>query len=425
MFKTNEKLDLALHKTILFKSRYDLQNKVSSLRENRIRNYQKHFDCTREYAVRYVDYKNYQMGHYAIQTTAGLLYMAAGRYFLKNYSKSHPVVSKSFNYYPLLAGSFYVGWKLYDKLRGYYLNFDSTESNLHWYTDYAEKFQVKRVEKLESWRDNLALTPMEKYFNELQDNTKQLKLNNDNLVLSRHSKDRDDLYYMFGKVRNLENIVYLSSEDLQEIDSPVKLQIKLDSVTPTDLFKNLQPDEIIYKLHKSIEQYKIQVENSKKFRSDKEKLLGLPFLMDRLKQYPEPEYGTWQYDLFKDLYGEEYNHMKGIPDIEEKINKYNYHLFLHPSVISKYDTNSEEFEQFLRMEHYKSKTNQEVREERRKHFCKNYMPWLNLLGDKKLGIINNKQKDTIMLTMLKTIREITNMKIFYTINIPDNKKRLY
>jgi len=30
MFKTNEKMDLAPHKNILFKSRFDLQNKVNS-----------------------------------------------------------------------------------------------------------------------------------------------------------------------------------------------------------------------------------------------------------------------------------------------------------------------------------------------------------------------------------------------------------
>jgi len=311
--------------------------------------------------------------------------MAVGRKNVLRVAQSHGFLLKNYNYYPLVGGSFYLGWKLYDKLRGYYLNFDSTESNLHWYTDYAEKFQIKKTDNITNWEDDLSLTPMEKLYKEMQENTYKLKLENENLVFKRQSKDRDDTFYIAGKVRNLENIIFLSEEELAEIDTPVKLQIKLDSVDTTNKFKNKSLAEIVDEYHKNIENYKLSVENLKKFRSDKDKLLGLPFLMRRLQQYPEPSPNTWQYDLFTELYGEEYLVMKGFLESQEKINKYNYHKFLHPSVIAKFDTDSEEFDMYLRKLHYNSFTDKEIREQRREFFCKNYMPLLNLVNDKQLG----------------------------------------
>jgi hypothetical protein len=171
-----------------------------------------------------------------------------------------------------------------------------------------------------------------------------------------------------------------------ELDSPLKLQIKLDSVQPSNIMKDKSIGEIVDLYHDALEKYKLNVENLKKFRSDKDKLLGLPFLITRLQQYPEPTPNTWQYDLYTELYGEEYHNMKGAHETQEKINKYNYHLFLHPSVIAKYDTNSEEFDSFLRKLHYESSTAKEIRDQRREFFCKKYMPLLNLVGDKKTGI---------------------------------------
>ena len=312
--------------------------------------------------------------------------MAIGRSNLLRTAQSHPFLLKRYNYFPILGGSFYLGWKLYDKLRGYYLNFHSTESNLYWYTDYAEKFQVKKTETLENWEDNLSLTPTEKMLKQMEDTMHKLKLDNENLVFKRQGKDKDDIYYAYGKVRNLENIIYLSEEDLKDIDSPLKLQIKLDSIDIKNVFENKTSTQVLEDIHKALETYKLNVENLKKFRSDKEKLLGLPFMINRMQQYPEPNPNTWQYDIFTELFGEEYLTMKGVKESEQKINKYNYHEFLHPSVIAKFDTNSEEFDMYLRKLHYQSKTNKEIRDSRREHYCKYYMPLLNLVGDKKIGI---------------------------------------
>jgi len=311
--------------------------------------------------------------------------MAVGRKNVLRLSQTHGFLLKNYTYYPLLGGSFYVGWKLWDKLRGYYLNLDSTESNAHWYIDYAEKFQIKKTEIIENWEDNLSLTPTEKMYKQMEDNMHKLKLNNDNLVFKRQSKDKDDIFYAAGKVRNLENIVFLTEQDIKECDSPIKLQIKLDSVEAKNPFMDTSLTDLVNRYHAAMENYKLSIENSKKFRSDKEKLLGLPYLINRLQQYPEPDPYSWQYDLYTQLHGEEYNFMKGAKEYEEKINKYNYHEFLHPSVIAKYDTNSEEFDMFLRQLHYKSRTAKEIRDQKREYFCRKYMPILNLVNNKKLG----------------------------------------
>lgn len=44
-------------------------------------------------------------------------------------------------------------------------------------------------------------------------------------VFRRLSKDRDDIFYSFGKIKNLENIVYLSDEELRAIKNPIELQL--------------------------------------------------------------------------------------------------------------------------------------------------------------------------------------------------------
>lgn len=248
-----------------------------------------------------------------------------------------------------------------------------------------EKFQVKNVEELKNWEDNISLTPIDRWHREMEENMKKLNIENEKLVFKRQSKDRDDTHYMFGKVRNLENIIYLKPEDFKEIDNPLKLQMKLDSVTPKNVFEGKSSDEILNGFHNTLENYKLHIENQKKFRSNKEKLLGLPFLMNRLKQYPEPSPGTWQYDLFTKLYRQDYNVGKGLSETEEKINRYNYQQFLHPSIIEKFDTNSEEFDMYLRKLNYSSKTKKESKDQLREFFCKKYMGLLNNLNNEKEG----------------------------------------
>lgn len=315
--------------------------------------------------------------------TAGALFFAVGRKILNSFTVSFPFLSRPYVRIPIHAFNFYLGYILYDKLTGQYLNWQFNDISHSWQLDYAKLYQIHQDEDLEKWTENLALTPFENLKRQIVNQLNKINVEGEK-VFRRLSKDRDDVFYTYGKARNLENIIYLNDEELKNIKSPMELQLKLDSVTPV-LDKTGDPNSYVSSLHDIIEQYKYHIENSKNFRSVKDKLLGLPFNMLRHRQYPEPTRGTWQYDVYELMFGEQYDRNKGMPENEEKINKYNYHLFLHPSVIQKYDTNSEEFDMYLRQLNIESKTVKESRAFSREYFCKHIMPFLNLAENKEVG----------------------------------------
>jgi len=278
-------------------------------------------------------------------------------------------------YYPVLAASVLTGSYLYDKLKAHYLNpyFDHDILH-HWHIDYEQKYHIKNENK--NWENDLDLTETERmkrdWDNELNGNNVDGKK-----VFKRFSKDKNDFFYMYSKIRNIENICYLSKEEIESCKSPVELQIKIDSVTPKlSLTKNKNED--IEKFHEWIKEYKMEIENSDHFRSIKDKLLGMPFLMYRLRQHPEPYRGTWQYELYEKLFGVEYDYRRWDHESEEKINKFNYSQFLHPSVIKKFDVQSEEFEMYIRKLNYETKTELEKYRETREFYCKNILPMVNL-----------------------------------------------
>lgn len=140
---------------------------------------------------------------------------------------------------------------------------------------------------------------------------------------------------VLSQVRNIENIIFVDKEQLGKCKTLLELQVLLDSVTPE--IRPQTTNERIHSLQKSLYNFKLLVENMKIFPSEKERILGLPFQMHRHQQYPEPAYGTWQYKLFEELFGHPYSYGKDEIDSEEKINKFNYHKFLHPAIIEKYN----------------------------------------------------------------------------------------
>ena len=211
------------------------------------------------------------------------------------------------------------------------------------------------------------------------------------MMITTMGKDKDDNYYVFGKVRNLENISLLPVEEVLNVRSPIELQLKIDSYLPTS--ENIKFN--LKEIYNQIESYKYLVENTKNFRSIKDKFLGLPFMINRHMQYPEPTRGTWQYDIYESIFYEPYDNKINVPDSEEKINKFNYHLFLHPSIIKKFDTNSEEFDMYLRTLNVENKTQSQIRSEKREYFCRYILPILNICNNKEVGYdishyINNK-----------------------------------
>jgi hypothetical protein len=359
-----------------------------------IQNIQKQKQCSREYAVRFYDYQKHTLTHTAISSIAGIAGMTIANRYINHFAQDYHLLNKPFIAAPLLISSFFLSSYLYERTTNYYLNFfdkDIPHINL---IDLAEKYNIKH-DGNPDWQSNISITPYDVLKRE-HARSLTIPAVDGEKVLRRMGKDKDDAYYMLGKVRNLENIVYLDEMDIENVTSPMELQMKIDAVTPT-LIKSGDMDGHINKLHSEVEKYKYLIENSKNFRSIKDKFLGLPYMLNRHQQYPEPARGTWQYELYENIFNESYDHLKDIPESEEKINKYNYSQFLHPSIIAKFDTDSEEFDMYLRQLNLESKTAKEKSSENRKYFCTKLLPYLNLIRNKEDGYdfanyIINKEK---------------------------------
>lgn len=153
-------------------------------------------------------------------------------------------------------------------------------------------------------------------------------------VLRNQSKDRKAANIL-SKIRNLENIIYLNDDQIKACKSVEELQVLIDSIVPEP--ERRSADNVVEDLHKNIENYKLEIENKKYFRSEKERFLGLPFMLRRHRQYPEPALGTWQWNFFEEIFGHDYYAYKGQVENEEKINKFNYEKFLHPSIIERFN----------------------------------------------------------------------------------------
>lgn len=197
-------------------------------------------------------------------------------------------------------------------------------------------------------------------------------------------KNRSDASNL-SLIRNLENIVYCSDEDINKCKNTLELQILIDSAIPKVTSESAE--EKIQNWQKNITLYKKEIENQNIFASEKEKMLGLPFMMKRHQQFPEPVRGTWQYDIFEEIYDTPYEDGKGEYETEEKIHKFNYKKFLHPSIIEKFNDNidSEEFDMYIKKKNIESRTRMEDLKEKRTFFCKNILPKLNLLNDPQKG----------------------------------------
>jgi len=288
-------------------------------------------------------------------------------------------MNKGWIYYPILLGTFGTGAYLYDKLKGHYFNWFDYDILHHWHIDFQSKYKLKDEDLKSNWENNLNLTEYDRMKHKWDESLNKIDIDGAK-TLRRISKDKNDFFYLFSKVRNLENIVYLSPSDLENITSPIELQIKIDSINP-DLFRCTTLNEEVENFQKNIKDLKLSVENSNNFRSIKDKLLGLPFLMYRLRQFPEPNVGTWQYDLFEKVFGFDYYYLKNTYESEEKINKYNYAKHLHPSIIQKFDVESPEFDMYIKQLNYKTVTNKEYTKECREFYCKNILPKINNCKD--------------------------------------------
>ena len=210
----------------------------------------------------------------------------------------------------------------WDKLIGHYLNYKDQNASHDNQIRFEERYGINSINNQANSSDND------------NDFTYKQLIAGKNHLFKHQSKDRK-IANALTKIRNLENIIYLTEEQIESCKTSLDLQLMIDSVIPKP-FK-LSDEEYVNKLYEKLDKLKLNIENRKYFRSEKERFLGLPFMMERHKQYPEPALNTWQYNLFKDLVGHDYYLYKNVPEAEEKVNKFNYEKFLHTSIIEKYN----------------------------------------------------------------------------------------
>jgi hypothetical protein len=165
----------------------------------------------------------------------------------------------------------------------------------------------------------------------------------------------------------LENIALCDLEELKATKGdPIKIQALINKAhdaprpaTPVSFEKALEEAE------KSLEAYKAAIENfggkgKELGPSDRKKLLALPFYLIKRRELPEPKKGQKEWNLFREIYGKDWNTFAGVKfDQEEKITEFNYEKFIHKQILKNMDTTSDEFKNYIKMLNLTSRTQYE------------------------------------------------------------------
>lgn len=218
--------------------------------------------------------------------------------------------------------------------------------------------------------------------------------------IKRMGKDKNDIFWQLGKVHGLENIAFVKDEDLKLAQgNPLMLQHLCDKAN--DASKPSGPvsfDKAVENMREGMDAYRNMVDNmypGKVYEpSDRKKLLALPFLLHKRSENPEPKYGQKEYDLFKKIYGKDWNHYQNVMfDPEEKITEFNYEKFINKHLLKNVDTSSQDFKDTIKQLNMESRTEMEQHEDNRDSFRK-LMPILRTLDEEETDIffhlINNK-----------------------------------
>lgn len=86
--------------------------------------------------------------------------------------------------------------------------------------------------------------------------------------------------------------------------------------------------------------------------------------MSKRVEAPSPKVGQKEWDLFKEIYGVEWNYYDHLKfDPEEKITEFNYEKFIPKNVLKKVDTSSDAFKRYIKIANLNSKTKYEQHKE--------------------------------------------------------------
>lgn len=216
----------------------------------------------------------------------------------------------------------------------------------------------------------------------------------------RLGKDEDDLYWMIGKIHGLENIAFCDEEDIRRVvGNPVALQQLINRTPHFRTYKSF--DGLVANQVDALNKYKDIINKMDLAKSDRSKLLSLPFFCNKRVQGPAPQKGQWQYDLFTEIAGgknwEYYDDLEMDP--EHKITIHEYEKHLSPGLLEAVDTESAEFKRGIKKETLLRKTNYE----RHNRLKEDFRKFMNILapltedeGKSLVHLIRNKHNDNYL-----------------------------
>jgi len=217
--------------------------------------------------------------------------------------------------------------------------------------------------------------------------------------VKRMGKDKDDLFWSFGKIHGLENLAFVDEEKLMATNgNPFLIQKLVDEVNDSEKpLPGQSFEKQLESLAGSMAEYRKTLDNHKYeyATSDKKKLLSLPFFMVKRAEQVEPKEGQKEWGLFKELYGNSWDKFAGLNfDPEEKITEFNYEQHIPKHLLAEMDTLSTDFKNMVKMMNLSSKTAFEQHKDNQAQF-KSLMPILSQLNEEEseifMHMLKNKQ----------------------------------
>jgi len=175
-------------------------------------------------------------------------------------------------------------------------------------------------------------------------------------------------------VHGLENIVYLSDEQIRETaGDPIALQDALNKVEPTgDHHASVEASLAQYL--GALDDYKREIGRHNFAASDRKKMLAMPFALRKRVQLPEPKKGQHEWEMFSEWAGAPWDAYANVEfDLEEKITEFEYEKFIPKQILATMDTESQEFKNYVKMLNLKTRTSLESHKDKQEQF-KQLMP---------------------------------------------------
>lgn len=218
-----------------------------------------------------------------------------------------------------------------------------------------------------------------------------------NKQVRRYGKDKDDIFWLFGKIHGLENIAFLSDEELERTEgNPILLQDAVNNAKPSGPIA-ISFDGLVAGTMKAADRYKQEVNKLSLYPSDRAKLLALPFFCSRRRQGPAPQKGQWQYNLFTEIAGNTWGHFDDL--LVDPENKPLNGDFLPEGFREKINTESNEFKRALKMHNLLNPTQYERHKELQESF-RGFMEMTSQLNEEEgrafYHLLKNKHSDNYL-----------------------------